>query len=451
MNHWIHWRSKLAPTVSCRRGAVFLGLLSAVLAVPACGSSSGVGSTTTLTFATVDNPDQNNLVKLIPEFYKTHPDIKIKTIQLQENDLRQQEAQDIATHGGRYDVLTTGTDNTPIWAKNGWLVDLSADIQKTSSYDAADLLPGVSKALSYQNKLYAVPFYGESSLLFYHKDVLQKAGITMPLNPTWDEVAAAAKAVNVPGTMAGICLRGKTGNGEVLAPLDTMINTFGGRWFDKSWNPQLTAPATKSAVNFYVNLVKSAGEPGASQFSYNECTAAMNGGKAAMWYDASVAASHLTGDVGFSYAPYKVKQYPGWLYAWALGISSASSKQDAAWTFVNWATNKDYIKLVGNHLGWNQVPPGTRTSTYQLSEYTKVAGAYAPVTLDSITKADVNNSTVDPVPYTGIQNIVIPEWAALGDACSAQITGAISGSTSVDAALSECQRLAEDVGKKYRK
>ena len=436
------------------------GLAIAVLAGVACspGAGGGGGGTgqTTITMAAVDNPQMEDLQKLVPEFQAQHSNIQVKIVILPENQLRQQVTQDIATHSGRYDLATIGTYEVPLWAKNGWIENLGPYIQKNASYDPNDLIPGVAKALSYKDSLYAVPFYGESSFLMYRKDLLQQAGVTLSEQPTWDEVAAAARKVNDPAKgISGICLRGLPGWGEQLAVVDTIVNTFGGRWYDPQWNAQLTSPQFKSAVSFYVDLVKSAGEPGAANDGFTECLSIYNGGKAAMWYDATVGASNLTGSAaqnsGYAFAPHKMTNYSGWLWAWALGMPASSNKKDAAWTFMSWATSKDYIKLVGSKLGWNHVPPGTRTSTYQISDYQNVAGGFARLTLDSIKNADVNHPTVDPVPYTGVQYVDIPEFQELGTQVSQQIAAALAGTATVDQALQQSQQLADAVGKNYRK
>src|SRR6266487_286205 len=438
-----------------------VGLVIAVLAAAACspgagGGGGGGGAQTTITLAAVDNPQMEDLQKMVPEFQSKHSDIQVKIVILPENQLRQQVTQDIATHSGRFDLATIGTYEVPLWAKNGWIENLGPYIQKTASYDASDLIPGVAKALTYKDSLYAVPFYGESSFLMYRKDMLQQAGVTMPEHPTWDEVAAAARKVNDPGKgVSGICLRGLPGWGEQLAPLDTVVNTFGGRWYDPQWNAQLTSPKFKSAVSFYVDLVRSAGEPGAANDGFTECLSIYNGGKAAMWYDATVGASNLTASVaqntGYAYAPVKETKFSGWLWAWALGMPSTSTRKDAAWTFMSWATSKDYIKLVGTKLGWSHLPPGTRSSTYQLSEYQNVAGPFAKVTLDSIAQADVNHPTVDPVPYIGIQYVGIPEFQELGTQVSQQIAAALAGTATVDQALQQSQQFAETAAKNYKK
>jgi len=432
--------------------AAILGLV-AVVGGACSGAGGGGGGTTTITVAAVDNPQMADLKALLSNFTSAHSDIKVNIVTLPEDQLRQQVTQDVAANSGRYDLFTIGTYEVPLWAKKGWIENLSPYIAKDSSYDPNDLIPGIRGALSYQNNLYAVPFYGESSMLMYRKDMLSAKGITLPDHPTWDQVAAAAKAVNT-SSVSGICLRGLPGWGEQLAPLDTVVNTYGGRWFDEKWNAQLNQPEFKAAVNFYINLIKTAGEPGAGNAGFTECLNAYNNGKVAMWYDATVAASNFTGDAaknsGYAFAPHVVKDWSGWLWAWALGMPSSSKKKDAAWTFADWATNKDYIKLVGQRLGWAHVPPGTRTSTYSIPEYQQAAGAFAQVTVDSIAHADVTKPTVQPVPYVGVQYVDIDEFQQLGDQVSQEFAKVIAGGQTVDQAIAKAQSLATAVGKKYQ-
>ena len=432
------------------------GLLIAVVGAacsPGAGGGGGGGGTTTITVAAVDNPQMADLKKLVPEFQSSHSNIRVNIVTLPEDQLRVQVTQDVAAKSGRYDLFTIGQYEAELWAKKGWIENLSPFIAKDSSYDPNDLIPGVRTALSYQGNLYAVPFYGESSMVMYRKDLLSAAGVTMPLHPTWDQVAAAAQKVNS-SSVSGICLRGLPGWGEQLGPLDTVVNTFGGRWFDQNWNAQLNSPQWHDAVTFYVNLLKTAGEPGAANAGFTECLNAYNSGKVAMWYDATVGASNFTGDAaknsGYAYAPTKIKDWSGWLWAWSLGMPSSSKKKDVAWAFADWATSKDYIKLVGTKIGWSHVPPGTRTSTYALAEYQQAAAGFAQVTVDSMAHADVTHATVDPVPYVGIQYVLIDEFQQLGDQVSQEIAKAIVGGQTVDQALQKAQAFAVAVGKKYQ-
>ena len=124
-------------------------------------------SAVTLTIATVNNGDMIRMQKLTDDFTKDNPDIQLQWVTMEENVLRQKVTTDIATKGGQYDIITIGTYEVPIWAKQNWLVPLD---KLGADYDVADLLPKIKDAVSVDGKLYAAPFYGESSMIMYRKD-----------------------------------------------------------------------------------------------------------------------------------------------------------------------------------------------------------------------------------------------------------------------------------------
>jgi len=404
---------------------------------------------TTLTIATVNNSDMIRMQGLTSEFTAKNPDITVKWVTLEENVLRQRVTTDIATKGGQFDVLTIGTYEVPIWAKKDWLVPLD---NLGADYDVADLLPKIRDAVTVSGKLYAAPFYGESSMTMYRTDLFQKAGLTMPENPTWDFVISAAKKLTDKNAgVYGICLRGKAGWGENMAFLTAMSNSFGARLFDEKWEPQFNTPEWKKTLSTYVDLMKEAGPPGASSNGFNENLALFNAGKCAMWIDATVAASMVTNPkdskvadrVGFAMAPNTgLGKNANWLWAWSLAIPAGSKKVEAAEKFIAWATSKDYTKFVASKEGWANVPPGTRTSLYENPDYLKVA-PFAKPTLASIDAADPSKPTVKPVPYVGVQYAAIPEFQGIGTAVGQQFSAALSGSTSVDAALAAAQSSTE--------
>jgi sorbitol/mannitol transport system substrate-binding protein len=417
------------------------------------GASSGSSSDTgTVTVAVVSNPlITGQMIPLTQSvFEKDNPGITVKFATYTEGDLRAAIEKDVSTHSNSFNVIMIGPYETPLFAKDGWLDDLSTQyINGDSSYDASDLLPAVAKSLSYKGDLYAVPFYGESSMLYYNKAMLSAAGITMPMHPTWAEVAADAAKLNQPGKQAGICLRGLAGWGDNMASLDTVINTFGGEWYNDSWQAQLTSPADEAAVNFYVNLIKADGESGASNDSFNQLLTLYGQGKCAMWYDSTVAATSLAttypsvyAQTGYAFAPVDKTASSGWLWSWSLGIPQGVSNQGAAWKFVSWATSKQYDSLVASKYGWSAVPPGSRTSLYQNPSYQKAASAFANITLQSIDGTDPTHPTVNPVPYVGVQYVDIPQFESLGLQVGQQIAGAIAGTESVTQALQSSQGYA---------
>ena len=220
-----------------------------------------------MTIALVSNSQMTDAQKLSTEFEKENPGTKLKFISLSENQARAKITMSSAMGGSEFDVVMISNFETPQWAKDGWLLNLSDFAKKTPGYDENDFIPSLRESLSYEGNMYSVPFYGESSFLMYRKDLFEQAGIKVDQNPNyqpqWQEVADWAKTIKAKNVSdAGICLRGKPGWGEVLAPLDTVINTFGGRWFDDQWNAQLNSPEVRKAVNFYVDLIDQAGELG---------------------------------------------------------------------------------------------------------------------------------------------------------------------------------------------
>ncbi len=406
----------------------------------------------TLTIATVNNGDMIIMQRLSKEFAKTHPEIRLDWVVLEEKILREKTTTDAATHGGQFDVVTIGPLESPIWGRRGWLLPLQNKLSPI--YDTSDLLKPIRDAASSGGNLYALPFYAESSLTYYRRDLFAQAGLTMPAQPTYDDIARFAQRLNDPAKdVYGICLRGKPGWGENMAYISTVVNTFGGRWFDETWRPQLDSPEWRKAVSFYVDMLHRYGPPGSSSNGFNESLTLFENGRCAMWIDATVAAgtlydssqSKVAATVGFAPAPVEVTARGAqWLYFWGLAIPASSKHAAAALAFIEWATSKDYIRLVASTNGWAAVPPGTRESTYRQPQYLATA-PFANLTYKSIMAADPLHPTEKPVPYTGIQCIVIPSFPTIGNQVGQLIAAALVGDLSVDEALQKAQAATERV------
>jgi sorbitol/mannitol transport system substrate-binding protein len=404
---------------------------------------------TEITVATVNNNDMVIMQSLTEVFEKAHPNITLDWVVLEENVLRQRMTTDIATGGGQFDVMTIGTYEVPIWAERGWLTPLD---ELPDDYNVDDLLASVRDGLSYDETLHALPFYAESSMMYYRKDLFEEAGIEMSEQPTWEEVREWASELH--GTqdgLAGICLRGKPGWGENIAVVSTLVNTYGGRWFDEEWNPEINSEAWVNAVQFYVDLLNDYGPPGASSNGFNENLALFSRGNCAMWVDATSAAgklydgneSSVSDSLGFAPAPVaKTPKGSHWLWSWALAIPASSEKQEAALEFITWATSEEYVELVGDTEGWTNVPPGTRESTYANKQYIEAA-PFAGFVLEAIKNADPTDSTLEPSPYTGVQFVGIPEFQSIGTRVGQTIAAALTGDTTVEQALDRAQRATE--------
>ncbi|GAB2868400.1 sugar ABC transporter substrate-binding protein [Streptomyces deserti] len=442
--------ARLAVTAAAVAGLVLSG----------CGDADPPGgSKATINVLSMDASQMQNLKKLTKRHFTAETGIEVNYTLLPENEARDRMNREFATQAGRYDVASVSAYEVPIYADNGWLAPLDAYVRADEDFDQDDVFPNlVSSLTGADGRLYAEPFYGEGSFLMYRKDLFRKDGLSMPANPTWEQVAALAAKVDGTDGTHGICLRGLPGWGQNLAPINTVVNTFGGAWYDMEWNARLTSPEFRKALRFYVDLLRSYGQPDAHRTGVLEILDLFVRGKCAMMYDATSLASSIEADgssvkgkVGYVPAPHERTEKAGWLWTWAWGIQQASTNKDAAWEFISWASSKEYQELVGRELGWTAAPAGNRKSLYANPEYQRAADAWYRQEYAAATdSADPKNPGVAPRPYTGIGFLGIPEFAVLGTAVSQQISAAIAGHQSVDTALEKSQDLAQAAVAKYR-
>jgi sorbitol/mannitol transport system substrate-binding protein len=429
-------------------GLVFAAL-SLITTCTLTGCFSTDNNAQTVNIAIVNNADLVRLKALSSQFEAKHPKIKLRWLTLEENMLRQRVTVDTAVKSGQFDVISIGTYEIPMWARQGWLTQINNPVTEKQSIDYLD---SIKKLVTYQDKLYAAPFYGEGVFTIYRKDLLAKHGMTMPEQPTWDFIEETAHKLNDPANgVYGICLRGKAGWGENVALLTAMGNSFGTRLFDEQWRPQFNTPEWQKTLDTYVRLIHNYGPPGSSVNGFSENLALYSAGRCGMWIDSTVAGSFVTNakastvfdKTGFAFAPNAgLGKSANWIFSWALAVPAGSHKSKAAQEFIAWATSPEFTQLVVKKYGWNLVPPGTRKSLYANPEYLKEV-PYAEATLKAIEAADPLHPTVKPVPYTGIQFATIPEFQGIGSQLGRLFAATVAGSESPHAALAQAQTSAE--------
>ena len=443
-------------------GAALAAILIAAV-VAACGGGGGDDERVSpavereIVVAVANHPQMEDIQNLTEELFTAKTGIGVNYAVLEEQTLREIVTRDVGAGGDQFDAVMIGPYEAPQFGASGWIHDLTSFAESDAGYDADDIIPNVAEALSRDGRLYAAPFSAESSFLMYRKDLLDAAGLALPMEPTWDQVADVARAIHT-DEVAGICLRGKPGWGDLGATLTTVVNTFGGTWWEA--NPdgtpgeaQIDQPEFRDAVEFYVDLIDDAGPPDAAAHGYNECLSLYRAGKVAMWYDATVAAGNLEADDspvkgknGYVLAPTKVTDASGWLWSWALAIPANSPEPEAAWEFISFATGKEYGPAAAERLpgGYAVIPPGTRRSTYDLPGYLRASAPFVDVALAAMLDAPVDDPGTTPRPGgPGVQYVAIPEFQDVGTRCTQQISAAIAGSQSVDDALAVCQEIAD--------
>lgn len=412
----------------------------------------------TIAVGMVGNPQMVALQELVSEgvFNEVYPNITVDLTVLPENEIRTTIARDVATQSGQFDAFTVGPFEVPLWAANGWLMEVGDDVTGDVAYDVDDIFESVRAGLTYEEGLYGLPFYGESAMIFYRTDLFEEAGLTMPERPTWDDIAGFAAELHDPDNdLYGMALRGLPGWGQMGAPLTTIINAFGGRWFDEEWNATLNEEDSANAIRFYLENLQQYGPPGSEQNGFTECQTLFNQGQVAQWYDATSAAELLSSpeenpefseQVGYAYGPSQVLPGGNWLWSWNFAMSASTEAADATLAFMKWATSRSYQQtIVEFDGGWGRAPTGARTSTYENPAYLEFAGDFAGIVQTSIDEATPNEPTEDPVPYTGGQFVRIPEFTQLGDDVTQQFAAALVGDQTVDEAIEAANELANQV------
>lgn len=406
-----------------------------------------------LSVALVNNYNMNLLMQNKSHFEKQY-DIAVSIDLIAENDLREKLTTHASTGGGQYDVVQVGNFETPFWAQNGWLTPLDPMFNAMSDqerfwYDRTDIIPSIESSLQDHNGYqYALPVYGETALLFYNKTILAEHGQVLAEQPTWDEVLSVARACRDEDTI-GIALRCQPGWGMNGAVVASMIHSYDAYWFDSNWHSGFDTVAMRQALKMYKDLMRIGGMTSlddVTAYGYNECLELMAEGKAALFYDATSlagylesAASPVRGEIGYCQAP-TAKQPAPWIWAWGLGIDSASDQKVDAFKFITWVSSKDYTALVADNAGWQGVPSGVRLSTYNNPHY-QFSAPFAGIVLNAIEKQNPTVSLSIPIPYRGSQFCGIPEFTDFGDKVMQFVADYVTDQITLEECIEKCHSV----------
>lgn len=342
----------------------------AAIGLAACGSSSGGGdgaASTTVRVTLANHVWTDNIKKALPEFEK-ETGLKVELTQLGEDQLSDQYNVKLNAGSSEIDVMMyRPLQEGRLFAKNGYLADLTDKTKANKDWDWADFQAGPVAATTDGGKVVGVPIITEQEVLYYRKDLLQKAGISNPPK-TLDELKAAAEKIKAadPGT-AGFVAR--TGKSTAVTQFSSFLYSFGGSWTDDSGKATIATPEAKAAYAFYGGLIKDSGPANVStDMSWPEAMAIFTQGEAAFYTEASSlyknatdpTKSKVADTVGFAPFPAgPAGSKPYGIPSWALGINAASSNQANAWKFIEWATSKQQT-LANQEAG----VPGPRTSVW---------------------------------------------------------------------------------------
>ena len=232
------------------------------------GSAMAQGQAKEIRVLLANHPYGELLKAAIPEF-ESATGIKVNAESHQESQLTTKLTTEFATNSSSVDVfMTRPLQEGKMFYKNGWYEPLAG-------LDFSDYPPNVMSVASFGGKAYIVPLVTEWQVLYYRKDVLQKAGIKVPT--TFSELEAAARAVSSE-SLAGFASRGK--GGAAVTQLSSYVYNYGGLYLDKGAAVFDSKPALE-AIRFYGKLLGSYGPKGITSMSWENIMPLFQAGKIA--------------------------------------------------------------------------------------------------------------------------------------------------------------------------
>ena len=439
---------------------------------PEITTTTGAPATTTtrpdfagsaITVGVRENPTMDLIREITDEFFTLPTGIEVQFVDIPP-EMTFRDFETGIVRGPSFDALMIDPFETPQVGANGWVHDLAPFAIEDEGYDLAGFIPSTIEANSTNDGLFAVPFYAESTMIMYNQQIIDDAGIDFPEAPTWQQVADIARQLDTDET-TGICLNGIAEWDQLGAALTTVVNTFGGTWWEANEDgtpgeAQIDQPDSgfRAATELYLNLATDAGPDNFTQTGFDQCNEQFQNGEVAIWYGTTAAppsleseGSVMAGNVGYARAPIDQTAASGALWTWGLTLPIGGGRPDAGWEFIRWATSPDTIQVMAEQApgGWTDpavVGAATRNSHFDIPAFAEATEPYIDIVFDELNAADPNNPGTTPRPgLPGVQYVGIPEFQQVATDCSTELSAAVNGSIAVDEALNTCQDIASEV------
>jgi multiple sugar transport system substrate-binding protein len=425
----------IAPMPLHRRGKfafIVIALLLTLLAnLPGCAPGAQQNAKT-LTLA-VNSGVEGDALKQAALDYEKQTGVHINIAEFPYANLFEKELLDLNAHTGAYDLIMLDDPWFPKFGNQQLLTELTPLLESRGQKGPdADFVPA-SLALGREpyetGALYALPYVGNSQLLFYRKDLFAMHTLLEPI--TWDEVLTAAKIISEQetagapdgGKVYGYVMRAAQGNAAV-ADFMPIFWAFGGEMFDAAGRPAVNSAEGIAALNFMLELGKYS-PPGYASFNADDVGAHLLQGTAAIsinwpaWISSfsDPAKSKVIGKMEFTSMPGAKNPGRAEIGNWLIAIPRDSKNKEAACDFLVWATSAEQMKRSAERGN-----PPTRKSLFNDPELVKKFPAY-PAQLRSL-----ENSR--PRPRT-------PFWNEIENAFGIYLSKANSGELSAVDALNQ--------------
>jgi multiple sugar transport system substrate-binding protein len=362
------------------------------------------------------------LAERIPQF-EAKTGIKMKVELYPEELFRQKTVVEMTSGTSDLDLFVTLIGNEGVkFYKSGWYEPVKRYVDDKAltdpAWDPADILPGAWETAKVDTALVSVPIEVDCHMLISNKLLVERAGIAPP--KTMAELEAAAKKITKKDAgIYGVALRGRRATSAGV--FANVLYSMGGTWLDKQGNPALNTPEAVAAFELWGRLLREYGPPGAVNHHFTEVNSLLMAGKVGLTIEASIFASlyedpeksKIAGQVGYHLIPAGPGGSRPVIAGWGVAMYAKSTKKEAAWAFMQWASGKDVLMDIAIA---GQGSP--RTSVWNSAKYksaTRVPRDWQETLVQSL---KVGNPFLVPpvIPIGQVRDIV-------GDVIHASLTG----------------------------
>ncbi|WP_433674234.1 ABC transporter substrate-binding protein [Microbacterium gorillae] len=428
-----------------RQVALIAGAIVGVLALAGCtggGNGAATSDPGTGTVQFVGPEDPAVFAPVISSFEKKYPDIAVQYTQVPFDTYATTMQQRLSAKDSTIDVFAVDQPNLAQIAAQGFLEDLS-DLKDKAKAATSEAQYNIN---IYQDKMYALSIWNSTQMLFYNKDILDKAGVTVPpADPadrwTWERVEDAGKKAQAAGMESGLLLE----QVESYYQLQPLIESLGGG-SGISGDDMLTADVTndgwQKAMQWYADTFASGLSPrgvGGFQTSAvftDQKTAFFVGGP----WDIGNFATNATFNWGIAPHPY----FEGGdavtpTGSWSWGINSASKNKDAARTFLEYVALDPEGNLASTETQ-TIIPANTEAAQEYLPKLEEMGGDHSAGAADLISYEIDNTAVARPVSvgYVQFESVIN---RAFGD---------IRNGSNVKDRLAQAQQQIEDAWSQLR-
>ena len=338
------------------------------------------------------------------------------------------------------DVVHTPVIQVQRWVEAGWLQPITDLVENIEDRD--DILAGPLNSYLVDGQYWAVPFFAETGLMAYRRDILEAAGVNPP--ETWEEMLNVAAAIDSDDT-AAIAMRVAPGQGFNMFVFPMIMRAYGGKFFENypdDLTPALDSPENLEALNAYIKLMNDYGPEGIGNFNFPEVVAALQSGQAAMTVDGTSIVSQAVDPEKSKFADEFVLALPPGgpagrspaIAVHGLGIPAGAEHSEAARKFIEWATSTETLtKLAINEA----YPDFTRASVAQnpdvKAKYAGIQDNFLDLRVEALNLA------------VGNYRPLIPTWPEIGAAVGENINAAVNGLMTPEEALAAAQDEMEAI------